>query len=130
MRIFGFSIIRAKAMDQVHALSKQRMGQILSLMADLKSAERQISNMEQDIEALKIKCSRVNVSALENEIRRLKDEKTAIEPQKMPGDGLPPSDTCEPSVLQGALVFAPYADEDGDIAELQVEGDGLPETPE
>jgi hypothetical protein len=97
MRILGLQILRVKNHEQIMKSRKEAMATAAKATADLNSATRTITQHEQTIEALKAKCSLVNVSALENEVRRLRNE-------KMPGAELQVSDKLEPLVLPSALV--------------------------
>lgn len=97
MRILGLQILRVKNHDQIMKSRKEALAAAAKATADLNSATRTITQHEQTIEALKAKCSLVNVSALENEVRRLRNE-------KMSGAELQVSDKLEPLVLPSALV--------------------------
>ena len=104
MRILGFTIIRSANHDAFVASHKYRGEEVHRLSHDIiarldseSSLRRTVANHEETIEALKVKCSRVNVSALENEIARLKNE-------ALPGIKLSSPDQLELDILPGSLV--------------------------
>lgn len=126
MKIFGWTIIRWHNLQQLHARRKE-------LQDDIKAHQRAADALNEDIEALKVKCSRVNISKLENEAvateermhvfykdavndlkRQLADAKGNIYicancckevfGEELSGNALQIQSAARPTVLQGPLV--------------------------
>lgn len=125
MRILGFQILRTarhdafvKRHNDIIDLYRHARYQVTEGIADAQSLRRTIGQLEQDIEALKIKCSRVNVSKLENFIEgiRLAARDTnglykvlellqgEANAKDMRDSELPDAGEPQADVLQGALV--------------------------
>lgn len=96
MKIFGFAVIRWNNLQKLHARNKE-------LREDIASLNIVVERKEEDIDALKVKCSRVNISKLENRIIELEQ---GIKNEKMPGDELHGKDLPRTPMLPGSLVSA------------------------
>ncbi len=128
MRVLGYTILRTSRHDEFVKLhqttanaNRVMLDDVRNLKERLSSAHRTIDQQQLDIEALKDKCSRVNVSALENEIRRLNEEKN------LPGHVVREVDKQPDGFLLSTLVRVASSGEAGYFGVVQDEGDGLPE---
>lgn len=73
MRLFGFAILRAKNMDAIHARTKQLKDDLAKKSAEEQSQRRTADIRAEEIVALKVKASRVNVSRLQNALQSIAD---------------------------------------------------------
>lgn len=73
MRLFGIQILLAHRHDAFVDRHKRCMAELRQAGQDRDSFRNVVSAREEEIEGLKDKCSRVNVSRLENYVGRLED---------------------------------------------------------
>lgn len=66
MRLLGLTFIRNKNMEAIHARTKELKASLAKVTDDAKSYRRTAEAHADEIVALKVKCSRVNVSRMEN----------------------------------------------------------------
>ena len=103
MKFLGWTIIRSANLARIHQRNRD-------LDADNKSLKAQVEQLEERIEAYKVKTSRVNLSALENELanyrRKYPDEKILLDNELRNTDGVAPSLLQKP-LVQTAVQAAP-----------------------
>lgn len=123
MKVFGFYIIRAERMADIHRRNKTLDSVVNNMCDELQSRDIVIKRQEEDYEILKGKCALVGLSKLQNENTALRADvadltelvqqlRTIRDEEKLPGNGMQGDDGKQVGILPDALVSTEDGDEE------------------
>lgn len=87
MRLFFWTILRSKNLQQIHKRSRHLSAMERAYIDEVKSLRRMIDQKKQKIENLEKKCSLVNVSAMKNRIEELEKQWIESENERIDLEG-------------------------------------------